>query len=77
MLKHQISERIIAEFTFVDGIEYIPAPKGFYQEFFNNKIGVTHEENAKVEKLKVMRPQSLREQIKEIVAQQIEEYSHD
>ena len=31
--------------------EYIPAPKGFYQDFFNNIIGVTHEKGAKVEEV--------------------------
>ena len=42
-------DRIIAEVSFVGSIEYIPAPKGFYQEFFKNIIGVTHEKGAKVE----------------------------
>jgi predicted DNA-binding transcriptional regulator YafY len=115
-------------------VEYIPAPKGFYQQFFNNIIGVTHEKEAKVEKvvirtkteyqhgllltkpfhhslketqpygehsdgtygevtltvepnrelrgrillygenLEVVSPQSLREQIKEIVRRQMEQY---
>jgi predicted DNA-binding transcriptional regulator YafY len=32
-------------------VEYIPAPKGFYHEFFNNIIGVTHEKGAKVEEV--------------------------
>ena len=42
-------DRIVGEVCEVDDVEYIPAPKGFYQEFFNNIIGVTHEKGAKVE----------------------------
>ena len=42
-------DRIVGEVCEVDDVEYIPAPKGFYQEFFNNIIGVTHEKWAKVE----------------------------
>ena len=42
-------DRIVGEVSEVNGVEYIPAPKGFYQEFFNNIIGVTHEKGAKVE----------------------------
>lgn len=42
-------DRIVGEVTTAADIEYIPAPKGFYQEFFNNIIGVTHEKDAKVE----------------------------
>ena len=130
-------DRICSAISFVDDIEYIPAPKGFYLQFFSNIIGVTHEKDAKVEQviirtkteyqhgllltkplhhsqqeslpfaehpdgtygevtltiepnrelrgkiltygqyLEVIQPQSLREQIKEIVRQQIEAYSHD
>ena len=115
-------------------MEYIPAPKGFYQRYFKNIIGVTHEKGAKVEQvvirtkteyqhgllltkplhpsqketlpygehengcygevtlniepnrelcgkilafgqyLEVMQPQTLREQIKEILEKQIEQY---
>ena len=44
-------DRIVGEVSVVDGVEYIPAPKGFYQEFFNNIIGVTHEKDAKVEQV--------------------------
>ena len=44
-------DRIVGEVIEVDDVEYIPAPKGFYQEFFNNIIGVTHEKGAKVEKV--------------------------
>lgn len=40
-------DRIIGEVCIVDGVDYIPAPKGFYQKFFNNIIGVTHERGAK------------------------------
>ena len=35
----------------VNDVEYIPAPKGFYQEFFQNIIGVTHELGSKVEEV--------------------------
>lgn len=42
-------DRIIGKLETVEGIEYIPAEKGFYQQFFNNIIGVTHEKDAKVE----------------------------
>ena len=44
-------DRIVGEVTTVDDIEYIPAPKGFYQQFFNNIIGVTHEKDAQVERV--------------------------
>ena len=44
-------DRIVGEVSEVDGVEYIPAPKGFYQEFFKNVIGVTHEKGAKVEEV--------------------------
>ena len=36
-------DRIVGGVCRVDEIEYIPVPKGFYQEFFKNIIGVTHE----------------------------------
>ena len=42
-------DRIVGEVTIAEGIDYIPAPKGFYQLFFKNIIGVTHEKDAKVE----------------------------
>lgn len=42
-------DRIIGEVTIVRDVEYIPAEKGFYQEYFNNIIGVTHEKGAQVE----------------------------
>lgn len=42
-------DRIVGEVHEVTDIEYIPAPKGFYQEFFRNIVGVTHEKDAKVE----------------------------
>lgn len=130
-------DRIVGEVSKVDDVEYIPAEKGFYQNFFNNIIGVTHEKGAKVEQvvirtkteylhgllltkplhhsqketfpfgeyedgsygeisliiepnrelrgkilaygqyLEVMRPQSLREQIKEILKKQMEHYGLD
>lgn len=44
-------DRIVGEVCEVDDVEYIPASKGFYQEFFNNIIGVTHEKDAKVEEV--------------------------
>ena len=44
-------DRIVGEVNEVNDVEYIPAPKGFYQEFFNNIIGVTHEKGAKVEEV--------------------------
>lgn len=127
-------DRIVGDVTEVNDVEYIPAPKGFYQQYFNNIIGVTHEKGAKVEQvvirtkteyqhgllltkplhpsqketlpygehengcygevtlniepnrelcgkilafgqyLEVMQPQTLREQIKEILEKQIEQY---
>lgn len=42
-------DRIVGEVREVNDVEYIPAEKGFYQNFFNNIIGVTHEKGAKVE----------------------------
>ncbi len=42
-------DRIVGEISPVADIEYIPAEKGFYQEYFKNIIGVTHEKGAKVE----------------------------
>lgn len=44
-------DRIVGEVSIVNDVEYIPAPKGFYHEFFNNIIGVTHEKGAKVEEV--------------------------
>ena len=44
-------DRIVGEVCEVDDVEYIPAPKGFYQEFFKNIIGVTREKDAKVEEV--------------------------
>lgn len=130
-------DRIVGDVKEADGVEYIPAPKGFYQEFFKNIIGVTHEKEAKVEQviirtkteyqhgllltkplhhsqkeslpfgehedgsygevtltiehnrelrgkilaygqyLEVIAPQSLREQIKEILKKQMEQYGLD
>lgn len=130
-------DRIVGEIYEASDIEYIAAPKGFYQEFFKNIIGVTHEKEAKVEQvvirtkteyqhgllltkplhhsqketltfgehrdgcygevtltiepnrelrgkilaygqyLEVIAPQSLREQIKEILKKQMEQYGLD
>ena len=44
-------DRIIGEVNPVEDIEYIPAMRGFYQEYFHNIIGVTHEKGAKVEQV--------------------------
>jgi hypothetical protein len=130
-------DRIDGEVSEVNDVEYIPAPKGFYQEFFSNIIGVTHEKDVKVEdviirtkteyqhgllltkplhhsqnevlpygehdgqwygevkltiepnrelrgrillygeNLEVISPQSLREQIKEILKRQMQQYSEN
>ena len=130
-------DRIVGEVCEANDVEYIPAPKGFYQDFFNNILGVTHEKGAMVEEviirtkteyqhgllltkplhhsqketmpfgehedgnygevrltiepnrelrgrillygenLEVISPQSLREQIKEILRRQMQHYSED
>ena len=44
-------DRITGEVDKVDDVGYIPAEKGFYQDFFKNIIGVTHEKDAKVEEV--------------------------
>lgn len=44
-------DRIVGKINLAEGIEYIPAEKGFYQQYFKNIIGVTHEEDAKVEQV--------------------------
>lgn len=44
-------DRIVGEVCEMNDVEYISAPKGFYQEFFKNIIGVTHEKGAKVEEV--------------------------
>ena len=44
-------DRIVGEISPVADIDYIPAEKGFYQEYFKNIIGVTHEKGAKVEQV--------------------------
>ena len=44
-------DRIVGEVSEVSDVEYIPAPKGFYQDFFNNILGVTHEKGAMVEEV--------------------------
>lgn len=44
-------DRIVGEVSAVDNLEYIPAPQGFYQEFFKNIVGVTHEKGVKVEEV--------------------------
>lgn len=44
-------DRIVDEVAVVKDVEYISAGKGFYQNFFKNIIGVTHEKGAKVEQV--------------------------
>ncbi len=44
-------DRIVGEVCEVNGMEYISAPKGFYQDYFSNIVGVTHENDAKVEEV--------------------------
>ena len=44
-------DRIVGKLNPVEDIEYIPAEKGFYQQYFKNIIGVTHEKNAKIEQV--------------------------
>ena len=44
-------DRIAGVVCVIDDVEYIPATKGFYQEYFKNIIGVTHEKGAKVEEV--------------------------
>lgn len=42
-------DRIVGEVAEVVDLEYIPAEKGFYKEYFKNIVGVTHEKGTKVE----------------------------
>lgn len=42
-------DRIKGKLELLDSIEYISAENGFYQSFFKNIIGVTHEKGAKEE----------------------------
>ena len=44
-------DRIDGDVSIVDDVAYIPAVKGFYQQFFKNIVGVTHEKDAKVEQV--------------------------
>lgn len=44
-------DRIVGEVSFIDDVEYISVKKGFYQEYFKNIIGVTHESGANVEEV--------------------------
>lgn len=44
-------DRIVGELIEVNDVEYKPAEKGFYQKFFKDIIGVTHEKDAKVEQV--------------------------
>lgn len=40
-------DRITSEITNVDNIEYLQAPAGYYREYFNNIIGITHTKGRK------------------------------
>lgn len=42
-------DRIVGDLTIIDDIEYVSAPQGFYQAFFKDILGVTHEKGAKLE----------------------------
>ena len=44
-------DRICGELEVVKDVKYIPAERGFYQRFFKNIIGVTHEKGAKIEEV--------------------------
>lgn len=44
-------DRIIGEVSSIEGIDYIPAAKGFYLQYFKDIIGVTHETDAKIEQV--------------------------
>ena len=44
-------DRIVGLVSEVDDMEYIPAPKGYYKDFFKSIIGVTREKGAKVEEV--------------------------
>jgi hypothetical protein len=44
-------DRIVGDISEINDMEYISAPNGFYQDFFKNIIGVTHEKNVKVEQV--------------------------
>jgi predicted DNA-binding transcriptional regulator YafY len=44
-------DRIVGDVSEVNNVEYIPAEKGFYQHYFKNIVGDTHEEDAKVEQV--------------------------
>lgn len=44
-------DRIVGKVCEMNDVKYIPAPKGFYQDFFNSIIGVTHEKDAKLEEV--------------------------
>ena len=44
-------DRIVGDVTVVEDAEYHQAAKGFYQAFFRNIIGVTHEKDAKIEQV--------------------------
>lgn len=42
-------DRINGEIETLCDVDYIPAPKGFYHEYFKNIIGVTHERETRIE----------------------------
>ena len=44
-------DRIVGNIEKMNDIDYIPAKKGFYQDFFKDIIGVTHEKGSQVEEV--------------------------
>lgn len=44
-------DRIVGDIEVVENVAYIHSEKGFYQLFFENIVGVTHEREAKVEQV--------------------------
>lgn len=44
-------DRISSSINIVEDHEYKPAEKGFYKNYFNNIVGVTHEKDSKLEKI--------------------------
>ena len=51
-------DRIVSNIEVLADVEYIPADKGFYNRFFNDIVGVTHEKDAKVAQI-VIRTKSI------------------
>ena len=44
-------DRIQSKPREISGVEYVPAPKHFYDNYFNDIVGVTHEINAEVKNI--------------------------